>query len=100
MRIHNAFKLLFYCIIIIGNILYVDFLYNETWDFFNEENFTPTENFTTWYESKGEIGLVVLFASFVVAIIFLYIPLIWTCLKSVMLIVREFIPNKKTPITK
>ena len=100
MKSANAFKLLFYGIIITGNILYVDFLYNETWDFFNEENFIPTENFTNWYESKGEIGLVVLFASFVVAIIFLYIPLIWACLKLAMLIIRELIPKKKTQTTK
>ena len=96
MRSFVVIKMLLYCIIIIGNVTYVDFIYNATWEFFNEENFTPTNQFTAWYESKGDTELVVLFTSFVGVIIILYIPAIWTGFKLGMSIIRQFVPNEKS----
>lgn len=98
MKSSNAIKLSLYGVIIVGNILYVDFIWDMTWDFFSEENFMPTDNFIPWQQSKGDAVLVAFGISLGMAIILLYTPLIWAASKTIMLITRQFRTRKKNSI--
>jgi len=95
MKPSNTIKLLLYGVIIVGNILYVDFIWNMTWDFFSEENFMPTDNFIPWQQSKGDTVLVAFGIFLGMAIILLYTPLIWAASKVIMLITRQFRARQK-----
>ena len=74
--------------------MYVSKTYDSSDEFISQ--CIGKNQFTAWYESKGDTELVVLFTSFVGVIIILYIPAIWASSKLGMSIIRQFVPNEKS----